>query len=178
MLIRQTNRRASHLFGGLLVWLALSTCHAQEPYFGRQGFWQRTSKTTNQTFDHKAEPPLEYKEEACGQDARFSPGDPFFQSIDRNDPTCTYTDIKGSPNNLSWSFQCSENPPKREGKSRGKVRHRYDSKTETVVQQNSMSVDVFIIPPGRVINASGDQLQTARRLGDCQPGDRRPRTKN
>jgi hypothetical protein len=164
----------NRVIGGLALVFAFCTCQAQEPYFGRAGFWERTSKATNQTFEGKPEAPASYKENGCGRgDARLAgPRDPFFQSIDRADRTCTYADIKGSPNSLSWSFQCAENPPHREGKSLGKVHHQYDPGTETVVQRYSIFVEVLLVPPGRLVNVTADHVQSAHRVRDCQPSDR------
>lgn len=164
---------------GMALGLAFFTCEAQEPYFGQQGLWERSSKATNQTFDGKPSPPSESKEKKCSQDARLAGSrDPFFETINRTDPTCAYTDVKGSPNNLSWSFQCVENPPRRTGKMSGRVIHTYDPKTETVVQRHTITVDAYLVPPGRVIRATADQVQTARRVGDCQSSPRGPRPRN
>jgi len=157
------------LIGVCAITFAATASLPQQPSFGRAGLWERAWDQRNARSDGKPQPPSKEMEQGCGSDARLDRTDPDLQDIDRADRTCSYSDIKGSENSMSWTYQCGESARK-SGRSRGTVHHQYDPRTNTIVQRNVFSLDFIRGRQGAHVtwgNATGESIITAKRIGEC-----------
>lgn len=162
------------VFGiGLLlgsVWV--SNVGAQQPYFGKPGYWGRNIEEKNILEDGKKgeDPPFKHSDSGCSENALLKGiADPMFATIDLKDKTCSYSDIKGLPYFMSWSYKC-EASSKRIGTSSGQIQHRYNPLTETVIQHHTFFLDFSAKPVPGVLwkRLSGKQTVIAKRSKDCR----------